>query len=153
MKKLLLAVAMLSSFGCHAALQVKSGPIQTVEFTDTGSVEAIVCKTHADAQHYVELAGNADTEGFTTFIRKKFESADCAFMNNNAPIDVLAHAVVFSASGPLWVIKLRQKDVYGKYDYWWSSANYYPLAYPKSGTWEMELIGSQYEHSDADAAQ
>ena len=147
MKKLLIAGAVLASFNCYAALP-KAPKLETVEFTDAGNIEAIVCKIQADAQQFIVLAANGDTAAFSSYINDKFRAQACKFMGSDAQIDVLAHSVVMTQNGPLWVIKLRQKDVYGKHEYWWSSANYFPTAYPKTRDWEFELIGSQFDHTD-----
>lgn len=145
MKKLLLLAALFST-AANAAL---SSSNVTVEYTDKGSLVAIVCKGKADVHQYIKLAGNADTDGFKKFVQERMGAKHCEFLNSDATIEVLSHEPVFTANGPLWAINFRQKDVYGKYVYWWSSANYYPESYPRSGGWEMDLIHSEVSSTKA----
>lgn len=142
MKKILLALAVIASTGCHAAIS-KQAPMQLSQpasYQDAGIEEAVVCKSKSDAMAYVKFAGDNDTEGYVKFTKTQMTKGACQFLGNSDTMTVVDHQVVLTDNGPLFIIKFNQ----GK-DVWWASANYFPASYPMSGMWEDELSGEPIE--------
>lgn len=144
MNKVLLAALMLASAGAHATVGVR--PVPSViphEFTDRGTPEAIVCHKSDDAYSLVKFAGDNDTEGFKRHVGATFKSKACSFLNTDAQVIIKEHAVVMTDNGPLWIVRFTWKDVTGKFEERWASANYFPVAYPKTQSWDLELFGEE----------
>jgi len=142
MKRILLALAVIASTGCHAAIS-KPVPMQTsgpVSYQDSGIEEAVVCKSKSDAMTYVKYAGDNDTEGYVKFTKTQMAKGACQFLGNSDAMTVVDHQVVLTDNGPLFIIKFTQGKAV-----WWASANYFPASYPMSGMWEDELSGEPIE--------
>lgn len=139
MKKILFALAVIASSGCHAAIS-KQVPNAAPTYQDRGIEEAVVCKSKFDAKAYVKFAGDNDTAGYVKFTKSQIAKGDCQFLGNSDTITVIEHDVVLTDNGPLFVIKFTQGKAV-----WWASANYFPASYPMSGIWEDELTGKPIE--------
>lgn len=139
MKSILLALAVIASSGCHAAIS-KQVPTMPESYQDKGIEEAVVCKSKSDAISYVKFAGDNDTEGFKAFTKQQLTRGNCRFLGNSDAITVIDHEVVLTENGPLFIVRFRQGS-----DVWWASANYFPESYPRSGEWEDEMTGMPIE--------